>query len=1083
MLQFIFGRPATGKTYTVLKKIKEAVEENKDVVLIVPEQFSFESEKAVLNEIGDSAALKVSVMSFSRLYDEVGRSSGGTAGIYLSDADRIIMMKRALKASGGNVASGRYLNSLGYAKCILDTVGELKINAVTAQDLYKAALGVESEALKQKLNDTAVIYENYNIVLEEKFIDPADRLTKLYDMLLVHKYFEGKTVFLDTFKGFTGQQYKIIDRILAQAKDVYFSFTYDPDFVKEFNIFSNIRKAVKKIERLAGNHGAGLAEPIILKDKYYKDESLAVLEEIISGGTALSDSGSAITICSAQTRFDEADFAASTIRRLVREKGYRYRDFVIIARDAADYEQAVEYACRENDVSCFIDKRLPLSCFCGAVAAQNAIKAAFSFSSESILRFNKTGLGLLSDDEVAVLENYVSLWNIDGKMWKQPWDMDVRGFVSEPPEDKHIEQLNRINVLRERAIKPIVNLREKFVGTPENMASAIIKLFEECSVAEKLKDMCSFAEYDEEKITPDILRQSYDAYINILESTVRCMPKTDVSRDEFVSAVDTAVALSSVGMIPQTLDEVTFGSADRIRPSRPKIAFILGANQGVFPRNATSSGLFTSYERRILSENGVEIGNDLIADAVDEEFLVYTNLCCPSDRLYVSFAKTSLSGEVYEKSAFVSKITENIDCETIDYPMQCLSEEYLPETADSALTKFCRSINHSPSDAKTVKTALDDCGLSEKAESIEGAINRELSLSEKSAQKLYGENLYMSASRIDTFSRCPFSYFCRYGLKVEKLRSAEFNVLQRGTIVHYVLEKLINDNMHSVTELDEEQVNELVDNYMNDYLDSVKGYRTIENAYSKFIVSRISKLLKEVALRMVREFRQSSFEPYGCEVKIGADGEIPALRIPYGKGDVVISGSIDRLDKFGGYIRVVDYKTGNREFRMSDVLFGLNLQMLIYLYAATKSSDEKAAGILYMQPTKEEIGKNTAMNGLLIRDMSVITAMERENRGEFVPKLSVKKDGTFSKSNNSFIDGEDFDEVFTFIDRKIANIGKKISSGNIDVSPVDGHKSPACKYCDFAAVCAKGELTPKIAQTMKTDEAIEIIREENQNGN
>lgn len=1085
MLQFIFGRPSTGKTHTVIEKIKEAVTEKEQAVLIVPEQFSFESEKAILKEIGDSAALNVSVLSFSRLYDEVGRFSGLTAGTVLSDSDKIIMMKRALSASKPFLSSNRYVGSSGYAKAVLDTVGELKINAITPSDLRSAAFSISSEALSQKLNDTATIYENYDLLVGESFLDPADRLSKLYDMLGIYEYFKGKTVLFDTFKGFTGQQYKIIDRVLSQADNVYISFTNDPDSKKDFNVFSNIRKTVARIERLAQNHSVKINKPVILKTKHYNSKSLDVLEQVVSGDNAVfAERDGGVTVCCAENRFDEADFAASTIRKLVRDKGYRYRDFIIISRDAADYEQAVEYACIENDVSCFIDKRMPLSSFCAAVAAQNAVKAALSFSTESILMFNKTGLGALSNEEISILENYVFLWKIEGEMWNKKWDMDVRGFVTEPPEEKHLKQLDEINALREKAIRPILSFKDSFKGTPQNLASAIIKLFEECNVSEKLKQMCVKLGSSTDEISPDILKQSYDMYINLLESTVRCLPETEVKKEDFVASLETAVSLSSVGVIPQTLDEVTFGSADRIRPSRPKIAFILGANQGVFPRVNNKSGVFTSYERRVLSEYGVEIGNDLIADAVDEEFLVYTNLCCPSDKLYICYSKTALNGEQYEKSAFLNRISELIECEKVTYPESSLCEANLPETADAAYTLLCRSINSSLEAAQTIKKALEECGLEEKAQGLENAVKRELSISEETAQMLYGEDLYMSASRIDTFSRCPFSYFCRYGLKAEKLRPAEFNVLQRGTIVHYVLERLINNNAGALKTLSKTESDELVDTYIEEYLDSVKGYRSIETVYSRFIASKISKLLKEVVSHMIEEFSQSCFEPYGCEVKIGAEGEIPALKIPFDKGNIVISGSIDRLDKYNGYIRVVDYKTGSREFKISDVLYGLNLQMLIYLYAAVKGSkeDEKAAGILYMQPSREEKGKNTAMNGLLIKDLSVVTAMEAENRGEFVPRLSVNKDGSFSKTNNSFIDGEDFNEIFTYIDKKLCGIGNKIASGNIDIDPVDGYKSPACKYCDFASVCGKEDITPKAAAVLKTDEAVKIIKEENQNG-
>ena len=335
MLKFIFGLPASGKTHTVMQMIKEDAKNGRQSVLLVPEQFSFESERSVLKTLGDRAARSVSVMSFSRLCDEIGRNTGGIAGRTLNDGDKVIFMNRALSAVEKELKlwSG-YCRSVAFAKTMLDTVGEFKINSVTPQDIRNAALSVGSEKLSAKLNDTALIYETYDTLTGEKFIDPADALTKLYRQLEQFKYFRNKTVYIESFKGFTGQQFKIIDRILAQADDVTVALTDDIRLQKEFNIFSNIRKAEERIRKSAKRFGVEEAEPIFLGESRYNSKSLSALERLIAGGEPVLSNGEGITVCEAALMFDEAEFAARTIRRLVRENGIRYRDFVIIARDA-----------------------------------------------------------------------------------------------------------------------------------------------------------------------------------------------------------------------------------------------------------------------------------------------------------------------------------------------------------------------------------------------------------------------------------------------------------------------------------------------------------------------------------------------------------------------------------------------------------------------------------------------------------------------------------------------------------------------------------------------------------------------------
>ena len=1087
MLKFIFGRPASGKTYNVLNTVKKLAESGKNTVLIVPEQFSFESERAVLKTLGDKAALSVSVMSFSRLCDEVGRAVGGIAGVTLTEADKVIFMNRALSAAADRLKIWRrYCHSVFFAKTMLDTVGEFKINTVTAEDLKKASEETTGSSLSLKLHDIAVIYETYDTLTGEQFIDPADSLTKLYRQLENFRFFENKTVILDSFKGFTGQQFKIIDRILAQADDVVVSLTNDPALNSDYNVFMNIRAAAEKIRKSAARFSVAEDKPLVLEKSRYNSKDMAALERLLAGGDfELPELSGDITICAAATHSDEAEFAARTIRRLVREKGYRYRDFVIIARDAEKYEESVYAACKLNGVPVFGDRREPLSAFPTAAAVNAALEFALRPASDSILRFHKTGLGTLSREEISALENYVFLWNIDGSKWQTDWTMDPRGFVSED-EGKGADKaaLEKINSLREKAAAPLYAFKEKFRGTAEDMSRAVVELLEECNAAEKLAKLSERFKSEGAEFRSDVLKQSYDRYMKLLDSMAVCFGGREIKVQEFFEALSLSVSLDSVGVIPRMLDEVTFGAADRIRPSRPRVAFILGANQGVFPKGLSNSGILGVTERKSLIELGIEIPDNQISSVVDENYLVYCNLCCPSDRLYISYATHSLTGEESEPSAFVAEIAENLGCKTVLEPQENLSEENLPETAASAYSQYCR--RRRTADGETLKCALKGSREEEKLEylskMLSGAPQR---ITEETAEKLYGKSITMSASRFDTFHKCRFSYFCRYGLSAKRIKPAEFDVLQRGTIVHYVLERIVGIYKKAVADLSENEINSLVDNYINEYLDGISGYRAVETERSKFLVSRISRSLKAVVLQLSREFAQSGFEPVACELKIGNGGNIPELKIPFDKGDINIVGSIDRVDEYGGYIRVIDYKTGGKSFKLPDILFGLNLQMLIYLYAVVRAGvrdDEKAAGILYM-PSKRDLSDNgMAMNGLIRSEKDIVSAMDRDMQGEFVPKYSITKSGALDKRCTSFVSKEDFSEIFDYIETLMKRTGDGILSGDIAVSPLDGRETPACKYCDYAAVCGRENAPCDKVPNFKNDEVINKIREEKTNG-
>ncbi len=1075
MLQFILGRASSGKTYTVTQKIAECLSQGESPVLLVPEQFSFESEKNILDAVGDGVAQCVSVISFTRLCDEIEREAGGVCGESITDADRVILMNRAIKICRDElVRFKRYASSTSFARLMIDSIGEFKMNFISSEDLQSAADSTDDEQLRLKLLDTALIYENYDALIAEKFIDNTDRLTKLYYALENYKYFENKTVFIDSFKSFSGQQYKILERIVSQAKNVTVTLVDNPNDTREFGVFSNIKKVKNRISAIARKFAVRLGNDIILKTKNYVSVELAALEEFMAtGSTDFEGECKNIAVCRADSIYNEADFVARNIRRIVRETGARYSDFVIIARDTAPYENALEVACKKNDISCFIDKRIPLSSMPTAVALMSAANTAKNFTTENILRFHKSGVDLLDFEQLATLENYTYLWSIEGEDWLKDWTMDPDGFVANGSLSGDASNiLNGINALRKKAIEPLENLKNNFKGNAQDMARALVCLFDECDLAENFKNFSK--QYSADTTYSDAIRQSWASIMKILNSLSVCFGEGDISKKEFCDALSTALSLETVGLIPQMIDEAIFGEADRIRPSRPKYAFIMGANQGVFPRLQENSGLFVSSEREKLITLGLDIPNKVFSLAVDEECLLYSNLCCASHGVYISYS-TSIDSNVAEPSVFVNDIVKRFNCAVFNEPW-ALNENYLPETLEDAFSQFCSHISNDDCDTLTLTEVLRDTDMSDRVNNVINCReNTNYFISEDTARELFGNRIVMSPSKFDTFNRCRFMYFCRYGLRVERLQPAEFNAMQRGTIVHYVLQRAVEDFGKGLGNLGEEEINLLVEKYTSEYLDMIAGYSDIETPYLKYLLSTIKRTLKFVVARLALEFAQSDFTPVKCELKIGFDGDMPEIKIPIENcGTLELIGVVDRLDEWNGYIRIIDYKTGHRDFRLPDILFGQNMQMLIYLYAVSKNQKfgGKAAGIFYMPASRDKTNSKSArrMNGLIAADKSLVTAMDKENKGEFIPKYSEKS------PSDSYISAESFDEIFEFIESKLKRTGEVIYSGDIAADPIDGLDSGACKYCEYQSVCRKDGKVNKSVPKLTNQEVLEEIK-------
>ncbi len=1083
MLQFILGRASSGKTYTVTEKIAECINSGLDPVLLVPEQFSFESEKNILDRVGDGAAQRVSVISFTRLCDEIEHINGGVCGESLSGADKIILMNRAISLCRDELKRfKKYSKSSSFAALILDSITEFKQSFITADDLFAAADDIEDEQLKLKLLDTALIYQNYDAVVAERFIDDTDRLTRLYYALNTYKYFEGKTVFIDSFKSFSGQQYKILEQIISQAASVTVTLTDNPQDTRQFGLFANIKKVKHNITAIANKFAVRVAEDIVLNTKNYESDCLLALEDFMATGkTDFNGEVNAITLCRADSVYAEADFVARNIRRIVRQTGARYSDFVIIARDTALYEDALGVACQKNNVSCFIDRRVPLLSTPPAVALIAAANAALKFSTENILRFHKSGIGVLSTDEIAQLENYTYLWGIEGNKWTDVWTMDPDGFITrESQSDSVDEQLAMLNLLRERAVAPLKKLKDSFYGTAQNMARALVRVFDAFGAAEHFKTFAK--EYGGDAVYRDAVKQSWQKLMQILNSLNACFGDREISKREFYDALAMSVSLETVGVIPQMVDEAIFGAADRIRPSRPKYAFIMGANQGVFPRHEQKFGLFANSERDVLIANGLEIPDKTFTAAVDEDHLLYTNLCCASRGVFVSYTSTFDGVSAAEPSAFFVDIKNKFGCNILS-ETNALDKNQLPESYEDALSKLCGSISaDNIADTATLTAAVQHRDKSGRIDNIIGCRTRaKQQLNADTAKKLFGKRLRMSPSRFDTYNRCKFMYFVRYGLKVQSLQPAEFSSMQRGTIIHYVLQRAVEDYGKDLSELNKAQITDLVDKYINEYLGQIIGYNDIETPYFKYLITTIKRTLIFVVGRLALEFAQSDFEPIKCELSIGYDGDIPEISLPLDDGSVELIGKVDRLDKWNGYVRIIDYKSGARSFKLPDILFGQNMQMLIYLYAVAKSDEfgGAPAGILYMPANRDKSGEKAKrrMNGLLAADSELINAMDKENKGEFVPRLSEKS------PSSSFINPEDFYKVFDFIENKVKLTANSILSGNVAVEPVDGLDSDACKYCEYKNICRIGdEKHQEVPSLANQDVLEEIERQVSENG-
>lgn len=1128
MLQLVTGRSGSGKTEYVRGLLGGLAQAGEDhLLLLVPEQYSFDTERAMLQRFGNRDAQRVEVLSFTRLADFVFRDLGGNAGLIADEGTRLILMLRAMDTVADKLEHYRkYTDDVRLAKELLSVFREVRQSGAALRKLEEAAGQVESPILSRKLNELFLIFDAYDALFRQRYSDEEMQLEKLCRALDEHRALEGYTLGIDGFKSFTGRELALLGRILSQAKDVY--VTLCTDGPSPSMIFHSVNETKRRLERMAKERGVPVRlvpaeESGVRSGQRFLAPELAYLEEHLfyPGAPVYEDEAGHITLCESPTLFDECEWIAATARKLLREEGLRARDIAVIVRNEEDYRKELLAAFRRYDLPFFDDARQPvehqpLVVLCRAVLTL----LAAGFTSENLLQYMKTGLAGVTAAETDELENYVFTWDLKGRDWQQDFTWNPFGLDAAFRSDAEVEEaLGLLNETRKRVIGPLLRLRRevKDAGYRE-VGEAFYRFLTGTGVPERLKEYAILLDTDG---LPELAGEQdrvWDVVISVIDRLTAVYGDTPCpSMKTYADAFYAILSMTDLGNIPQGLDEITVASADRVRLSSPDTVFVAGLEEGVFPAVVGQSGLFTLRERAGLREQGLELSFPEDLRASEERFIAYSAVTAPRQRLYLSWHRLDAAGGSHFPSELflqAKALFTEIDEETGEEMIHCkavqsdaLPVEYYAETEDAAFHAYAdRRKAGLSGELRSLEQALleqDTDGLwAGKLSGLERALGPHVYRIDDPAvaTELFRKDMGLSASRVDSYYHCAFQYFCRYGLNAEPRRKATLGANHYGTIIHYVLEQLLKESdKETFVGLSEDALRARVDHWMAVYADGDLGGLDDKTTRFRYLYDRLKLTLYEVAGRLQDELRVSDFVPTDFELGIGkedADVSPYTLDLPDG-GTLSIWGSVDRVDlceRDGKtYVRVVDYKSGGKEFELSDVLFGLNLQMLLYLFTIEENgrgryADTVPAGILYYPakrtggtvaaretPPEEADLQNRgrdAQNGLLLDDPAVLDAMEHDLEGRFLPvRWKRPKDGepvlTPEKSLASLAELGQLRKRIDFLLRKMAT---DLHGGYIAACPAEQNGHLPCEYCDYYAVCRPEDPETRVIESYTRDE-------------
>lgn len=1103
MLHLIYGRAGSGKTACLQEICLRSVREKPETPLyyIVPEQYSFETERTMLHLLGPKDAQKVHVLSFSRMADEVFRRYGGAAGRRLDDGGRCIFMSLALEQVKEHLEFyRRKAETSDMISMLLAVSEELKLCAVSPETLGETAASLPEGTLRRKMKELSLILGAYDALVTESCVDPLEDLTRVQEPILLQKFFRGSIILVDAFTSFTVQEYGVLRLMMEQAADIHITLCADSPQDPEHGVglFSLVQRTGRHLKQAARENGVPVASPVILPPSArFKNESLRALEENVYRPVKTLYAGAAdVTVYRAFDYYDEAEFAAASIRNLVMEEGYRYGDFTIIARHPEQYAAMLEESMAAREIPLFMDDPRPVESEPLMRLVLSALQAVrWGWRTEDISPLMKTGLTPLTEAQIAGVENYLFLWTVSGNGWLSPWDMHPRGFEAEVTEEDR-RRLQELEECRKLLVRPLRAL-EKVLrrGTGEECAAAVFALLETWKVSLHLKEMAARLEEAGRSDLAERQLRSWDLLMEVLDQCALVMKEFSPGIARFSEILRLVIASGTLSSIPQGLDQVTVGGADRMRPVSPKVVFLLGARQGEFPASAASGGVFSGIERQELIRLGLPLNETLEGTAVQERFLAYTALSSPSEKLFISYPGGDTGqGGAAEPSSLI------VEAEAVLPKLRHCSAESLPPLyfADAEAPAF-RAAARSFGRGTAYSAALTRCfqekeGYRERLAALERAAGAapKVFRSPELAEALFGKSMDLSATQIETYHLCRFQYFCRYGLHARERRAASMDALEYGSLMHYLLEKAFREvGAETILQMEAAALEETVRSLLNRYGEEKLGGMAGKSARFRWTMERLVKSAAVIIAHIARELSQSRFVPVDYELSVGKEG-LPPLTIPLPNGgSVQVEGKIDRVDLYEkngkAYLRVVDYKTGKKDFRLSDVVYGINMQMLIYLAALAESGGSRyggeavPAGILYMPATDPRVTadrnlssekalaeqeKSLRMKGLLIDDPEVLSAMEPDGAGTYIPV--TLKNGAPSR-RDSVVTQREMEGILRYIRKTVGDMARELQGGRVAALPLEGGYD-ACAWCPYRAVCGHEEEAPA-RETEKWDKA------------
>ena len=1107
-LQFVLGGSGSGKSTYVFEKIIERSmqEEDKNFLILVPDQFTMQTQMEFVNRHPRGGILNIDVLSFSRLAHRIMQETGGNQEPVLDDTGKSLVLRKVAEELKEEVpVLGGNLKKLGYIHEVKSAISEFMQYGVDYEKYEKMLEYAEKRGgLYGKLKDLGVLYRGFGQYIKDKYITTEEIYDRLAGQLDKSAIIRNSVIVMDGFTGFTPVQNRVIEKLLTLSSELYMTVTLDKRAMEADSdsgqLFSLSKKTIKSMEKLAKDNRVEIKPWIWIEEggkRFTESPQLNHLEQNLFRYPYRQMSGDAqeISIREAENMELEVRDTCGKIRRLL-EEGYCYRDIAVIVSDLGSYGSIVEEIFDEYEIPLFMDqtRKITLNPFIEYIRSAIQVQVK-QFSYESMFHYLRSGMVDIDREIVDKLENYCLAYGIKGKKaWSNLFcSAKEDGKKTTGQREKRQLELEELNNARDKIISDLLLLK----GGKQKVRKLAEQLYEFLIRNQCEKKIKAYEEYFREagdRAKEKEYARIYKLVMELLDQIVGLLGEETMSWEEFGQILDAGFGEIQVGIIPQEVDMVVVGDMERTRLKQVKALFFLGINDGKIPKTS-GGGIISDLDREFLAEGDFELAPTPRQQMFIQKFYLYLNVTKPSHKLYLSYAKLNAEGKSMKPSYFIDNIRKlypKLAVETVQkndwnrlltkaeargYGAALLSE-YKQGTMDShqeaVFMALLKVLQEEENGSGWIEDLLDSAFYV-----YEGG-----SISKEAARILYGTIIHSSVSRLEKMAFCAYAHFLQYGLGLKEREEYSFEAVDMGNIFHKILEifagKLAQNNYTWLDfPLDEGRkiLKSALENYAVSYENTIL-YATARNAYA---LEKMERILWRTVRILQYQLQKGKFLPKNYEISFSALEDLDAVKISLSEEEkMYLQGRIDRLDTYEEennlYVKVMDYKSGEQQFQLAAFYYGLQLQLVVYLNAAMelmkKQNPEKnvlpGAFVYYHvsdpmvegkddmseEEIEDMIRRQLRVSGIINQAPEVLAGLDKshEMKSDVIP-VEYKKDGSLS-SRSTVMSEEQINTLLKYAREKIEDLGQEIADGNIDMNPKVYKDRDACTFCQYKNVCS-----------------------------